>query len=288
MSGERVALVTGASGGLGRAIAVRLAAEHGMRVLLLARSREKTESARDEVNRRSGRSDAEIVACDLGSLRSVRETASELAARLPRLDVLVNNAGVLTTKRELTEDGFERQLGVNHLGHFALSGLLFGLLERSEDARLVVVSSGAHKIGRMSYEDPQLERGFTVWGAYGRSKLANVWFVRELARRLPERGTFSANALHPGAVATQLGVDRRTGFGAGVHRLLRPFFLTPERGAETAIHLATSDEVRGRSGGYYYRSREEAPSRRARDAEAARVFWDWSEAQTGVRWPVRS
>ncbi|MFC4098944.1 SDR family oxidoreductase [Paenibacillus xanthanilyticus] len=279
-----IAVVTGASGGMGRATAALLAAEHEMKVYLVARSREKGMEAVRFVNSRSGRSDAELILCDLASLASVRAAAAELNASCTHIDVLINNAGVVTIKREETEDGFERQLGVNHLGHFVLTGLLMPLLRSSKAGRIVVVSSGAHKIGRMNYDDPDMRRKFTVWGAYGRSKLANIWFARELARRL-EGTTVTVNALHPGAVSTDIGVDRRTGFGKLVHRLLRPFFLTPEQGSATAVYLATSADVGGASGGYYYRQKPAAVTARASDAEQARRFWAWSEQATGYEWP---
>lgn len=279
-----VAVVTGASGGMGRATAALLAAEHGMKVYLVARSREKGSEAVRFVNSRSGRSDAELILCDLASLASVRAAAAELNAACARIDVLVNNAGVVTVRREETEDGFERQLGVNHLGHFVLTGLLLPLLLNSRAGRIVVVSSGAHRIGRMNYEDPDMRKGFTVWGAYGRSKLANIWFAKELARRL-EGTTVTVNALHPGAVSTDIGVDRRKGFGTMVHRLLRPFFLTPEQGSATAVHLAASPDVQGASGGYYYKRKPASVAARANDAEQARRFWAWSEQVTGYRWP---
>lgn len=279
-----IAVVTGASGGMGKSTAALLAAEHGMKVYLLARNREKGMQAVREVNLASGRNDAELILCDLASLASVRNAAAELKAGCPQIDVLVNNAGVVTLRREETEDGFERQLGVNHLGHFVLTGLLLPLLNRSEDGRIVVVSSGAHKIGRMDYDDPQLTKHFTVWGAYGRSKLANIWFASELARRL--KGTsITVNALHPGAVSTQIGVNRQTGFGNFVHRLLRPFFLTPEQGSATAVYLATSADVRDASGEYYYRSKPAPVSVRANDAAQASRFWSWSEEATGFHWP---
>ncbi|MFB9328827.1 SDR family oxidoreductase [Paenibacillus aurantiacus] len=279
-----VAVITGASGGMGRATAALLAAEHGMKVYLVARSREKGMEAVRYVNDRSGRSDAELILCDLASLASVRAAAAELSAACTHIDVLVNNAGVVTLKREETEDGFERQLGVNHLGHFVLTGLLLPLLLRGEAGRIVVVSSGAHKIGRMNYDDPDMRNRYTVWGAYGRSKLANIWFAQELARRLAGTSV-TVNALHPGAVSTDIGVDRRTGFGTVVHRLLRPFFLTPEQGSATAVYLATSADVQGASGGYYYKQKPAAVTARANDAEQARRFWDWSEQATGYVWP---
>jgi NAD(P)-dependent dehydrogenase (short-subunit alcohol dehydrogenase family) len=276
-------VVTGASGGMGRATAALLAAKHGMKVYLIARNQEKGQVAVDYVNQQSGRSDAELVLCDLASFDSIREAAANLAALCSHIDVLINNAGVVTLRREETEDGFEQQLGVNHLGHFLLTGLLLPLLQRSDSARIIIVSSGAHKIGRMNYNDPGMTKGFRVWNAYGRSKLANLWFMKELAARLTG-STITVNAVHPGAVATQIGVNRKTGFGAFVHKLLRPFFLTPEQGSATAIYLATSDEVQGRSGQYYYQMKPAQMSERADSAEEAQQFWNWSELATGFHW----
>lgn len=279
----RIALVTGASGGMGRATAALLAAEHDMKVLLLVRDTKRGQAAVDEVNRLSGRNDAEMVLGDLASFASIRLAAAEIAERIDHIDILVNNAGVVTIKREETEDGFERQLGVNHLGHFLLTGLLMPLLIHSTAGRIVVVSSGAHKIGRMNYEDPGMNSSFKTWNAYGRSKLANIWFTRELAIRLAETKV-TVNALHPGAVSTDIGVNRQTGFGKMVHKLLRPFFLTPEEGSTTAVYLATAPELAGQSGGYYYRKKQIRPSARAEDPSEASRFWAWSEQATGFQW----
>ncbi|RJE87033.1 SDR family oxidoreductase [Paenibacillus sp. 1011MAR3C5] len=279
-----IAVVTGATGGMGRETAALLAAKHGMKVFLMGRNREKGMEAVRYVNDRSGREDAQFIYCDLASLASIKTTAEVLAAACERIDVLVNNAGVVTIRREETEDGFERQLGVNHLGHFVLTGRLLPLLAKSEAGRIVVVSSGAHKIGQMDYDDPQLSKRFTVWGAYGRSKMANIWFTKELARRLA-RTSITVNALHPGAVSTDIGVNRNTGFGTLVHRVLRPFFLSPEQGSATAVYLATSSDIHRTSGGYYYKQKLAPVTTRAGDAEQASRFWSWSEKVTGFHWP---
>lgn len=281
---RRVAVVTGATGGMGRETAAMLAEKHGMKVYLMGRNREKGLEAVRYVNGRSGRNDAQFVLCDLASLTSIMAATEELSASLERIDVLINNAGVITIRREETEDRFERQLGVNHLGHFVLTGGLLPLLAKSEAGRIIVVSSGAHKIGQMDYDDPQLLKRYTVWGAYGRSKMANIWFTKELARRLAG-STITVNALHPGAVSTDIGVNRGTGFGTMLHRMLRPFFLTPEQGSATAVYLATSSDVEGASGGYYYKQKLAPVTARAGDAEQARRFWSWSENVTGYQWP---
>ncbi len=282
----RIAVVTGASGGMGRATAAILAADHGMKVLLIVRDAKRGQAAVDEVNRLSGRSDAEMVLCDLASFDSIRSAAASIMSRVDCIDVLVNNAGVITLKREETEDGLERQLGVNHVGHYLLTGLLLPLLLRSSAGRIVVVSSDAHKIGRMDYEDPGMSKSFKIWTAYGRSKLANIWFTRELASRLTATKV-TVNALHPGAVSTDIGVNRKSGFGRLIHKMLRPFFLTPEQGSETAVYLATAPELAGQSGGYYYRKKRTRPSARAEDAEAASRFWVWSEQATDFKLDIR-
>src|SRR5690606_29866549 len=175
---RKVAVVTGASGGMGKATAATLATKFGMKVFMLVRSEERGQAAIDEITSHTPDADVELVICDLGSLQSIRAAAEKLTTRCSQIDVLVNNAGVVTVKREETEDGFEHMMGVNHLGHFVLTGLLLPLLANSPAGRIVVVSSGAHKIGRMNYADPHLLQRFTVWGGYGRSKLANIWFTR--------------------------------------------------------------------------------------------------------------
>jgi retinol dehydrogenase 14 len=275
---QRIAVVTGASGGMGRATAAILAEKHNMKVYLLARNKEKGQAAVDYVNLQSGRTDAELVLCDLASLDSIRGAAANLAERCNCIDILINNAGVITLRREETEDGFERQLGVNQLGHFLLTGLLIPLLRQSDSARIIIVSSNAYKIGRMDYMDPGMTKRFRVWSAYGRSKMANLWFMKELSARMA--GTsITVNAVHPGAVATQIG-------GAFVQQLLRPFFLTPEQGSVTAVYLASSAEVEGKSGQYYYRMQPQQVSELADSREETQRFWNWSEQATGFIWSL--
>ncbi|WP_068698549.1 SDR family oxidoreductase [Paenibacillus yonginensis] len=278
----KIAVVTGASGGMGLATARLLASEHGMKVYLLARSLERGTAALENIKRCSKRDDPELILCDLGSMEQVRRAAEEIRSRCGHIDVLVNNAGVLTLKREETEDGFERQLGVNHLGHFVLTRELLPLLAESPQGRIVIVSSAVHKIGRMNYNDPHMKRHYTAWGAYGRSKLANLWFMKELNDRLKD-SRVTVNAVHPGAVSTQIGVNRSTGFGAFVHRMLKPFFLTPEQGVDTAVYLASSPEVAEMSGLYFYKRKPAKISAKASSPELAHRFWEWSEEVTGYR-----
>ncbi|MBV6713992.1 SDR family oxidoreductase [Paenibacillus chitinolyticus] len=278
---HKIMMVTGANSGMGLATTIALARQ-GAKVVMVCRSEERGQSALREAIAASGSGDIELMQCDLGSLRSIRSFAADFKSRYDHLDVLINNAGVVSLKRETTSDGFEVMMGVNHLGHFLLTNLLLGPLKRAEQGRIVVVSSGAHKIGKIRWEDPYLTKGYTVWTGYAQSKLANILFAKELAARL--KGTaVTVNALHPGAVGTQIGVDRNTGFGKSVLAMLRPFFLTPAQGAETAVYLAASDNVSCATGEYFYRKKIASVSARAKDKELAAKFWDWSVREVGLR-----
>jgi NAD(P)-dependent dehydrogenase (short-subunit alcohol dehydrogenase family) len=276
---EKTVVVTGANSGVGLATATELA-RRGATVVMVCRSPERGEHALKEARQRSGSEKLELMRYDLASLESIRTFARELQARHSVLDVLINNAGVITTKRETTRDGFESQLGVNHLGHFLLTNLLLEQLRRAPQGRIINVSSGAHKTGAIHWEDPHLTQSFGVWKAYSQSKLANILFTKALAERL--RGTaITANSLHPGAVGTSLGVDRQTGFGKPIMKFLGLFFLTPEKGAETSVYLAASDEVTSVSGEYFYKKKRAPVSKRAQDRELAERLWTWSEQQVG-------
>ncbi|MDF2717112.1 MAG: short-chain dehydrogenase/reductase [Paenibacillus sp.] len=277
---RKIALVTGANSGMGLAAATELA-RRGYHVVMACRSMERGEAARWEAIRQSGAADIELMQCDLGSLRGIRQFAEQFLARRDTLDVLINNAGVITIKRHTTLDNFEAMMGVNHLGHFLLTSLLLPAIKRSPQGRIVVVSSGAHKAGKIHFGDPHLTQGFNAVKGYAQSKLANVLFVRELAERL-KGGTVTVNAVHPGAVATDFGVDRRTGFGRSVYKLLRPFFRTPAEGAATTVYLATADEVAGVTGQYFYDSKPAPISALAQDSVSAKKLWEWSEREVGL------
>jgi retinol dehydrogenase-12 len=219
------------------------------------------------------------MALDLADFASIRSFASELLARHDRLDVLVNNAGGILSHRLETEQGFEMTFGVNHLGHFLLTDLLVERLKASAPARVINVSSFGHRFAYtgMDFADLQSEHRYWSMDAYAKSKLANILFTRELARRLVGTGV-TANCLHPGVV--------RTGFGSaddmnGIERMTvaigSPLYVNAEHGARTTVYLASSPEVADRTGGYYVRCREHRPSRAARDPEAARRLWELSE-----------
>lgn len=277
----RTVVITGASSGIGLATAVALA-RAGARVVLTARDPERGERAAAEVVARSGRpGEAVSLTCfDLSSMTSVRRGAAELLQVAPRLDVLVNNAGVVLSERRETEDGFEATFATNHLGPFLLTTLLLDRLRASAPARVVNVASSAHAGARegLDFDDLQSVRSYRGMAVYGRTKLANILFTAELARRLAGSGV-TANSCHPGTVATGYGRDGDTrGLLAIGLRLAAPFLLSPERGAETSVYLASSPEVAGVSGAYFVRSRPRQPSAAARDETAARRLWDVSEA----------
>jgi NAD(P)-dependent dehydrogenase (short-subunit alcohol dehydrogenase family) len=274
----RHCLVTGATHGIGRATAEALA-KMGATVLLHGRDSASVGAVCREVVRATRNPDVEGVVGDFGSLAAVRRLAAEINAR-ERLDVLIANAGVLTRKRQVTQDGFEMQFGVNHLAPFLLTNLLLDVLKRSAPARIVIVASRAHQRGVLDFDDLNAERNaYSGFAAYCNSKLANMLFALELARRL-EGANVTANSLHPGLVATRL--FRHLGLFGKILSALSFTMLSPARGAETSVYLASSPDVAGVSGRYFTNRRPAEPAPAAVDAEAARRLWDLSAKLTGL------
>jgi NAD(P)-dependent dehydrogenase (short-subunit alcohol dehydrogenase family) len=290
MNKNDVVLITGANSGMGKASSIELA-KTGAKIVMLCRDEKRGSLARDEVVKLSGNNAVDLMTCDLGSLSDIRKFCDEFKKKYGRLNVLINNAGVILPGRHVTKDGFEMQFGVNHLGHFLLTNLLLDVMTNvsaplgtstSVPVRIVVVSSGAHRIGKIHFDDVNLTKNYTVWRSYAQSKLANILFTYELARRLKGQ-PITVNALHPGAVATDMGVNRETGFGKFLTRLLKPFFLSPLEGAGTAIYLATSEEVSGVTGKYFYKKKPVASSPRSYDEDDAVKLWDLSAKLTGLK-----
>jgi NAD(P)-dependent dehydrogenase (short-subunit alcohol dehydrogenase family) len=274
VAGKRV-VITGATGGIGLAAAKALAAR-GARLAIVARSRERAVAAAEQIAAAGGAVD--VLLADLASQGSIRRLAAELLDRHPRIDVLVNNAGAVYRTRQVTEDGIELTWAVNHLAPFLLTTLLLDRLRESAPARIVTTASEAHRGTRIPFEDLGAERSYRAFARYGQTKLANILFTAELARRLEGSGV-TATCFHPGLVAS--GFNRNNGPLMGfAMSLLRPFARSPERGADTLVWLVDAAEVSGQSGGYFVDRRRRMPSEAARDAEAARRLWEISEAQT--------
>ncbi len=273
---DKVAIVTGANSGMGMAT-VKALSDQGATVIMLCRSEKRGREAFNALAENTDRK-LELMLCDLGDYTSIRQFAKQVKEKYPRIDILVNNAGFISLDRQETKEGLERQFGINHVGHFLLTTLL--LDHMAEGSRIVVVASGAHKAGKIHFEDINLSKGYNVVKAYGQSKLANVLFTRELARRVKDRG-ITVNCCHPGAVATNMGVNRETGFGKTITGLLRPFFQTPEEGARTAIFLATDESVKDITGGYFYRCKMAKSSARSADPELARKLFEYTEQLVG-------
>ncbi|MGH8984366.1 MAG: SDR family oxidoreductase [Acidimicrobiia bacterium] len=283
MSGK-VVVITGGNAGIGKEAAVSLARK-GATVVFTARNAERGRAALQEIRDRVDGAEVDVMDLDLGILASVHRFAADVLDRFDRLDVLLNNAGLILSQRTETEDGFEATFGVNHLGHFALTNRLLDRLRANPDgARIVNVSSGAHKGARrgLDFDDLQSERRYNGSAVYSRSKLANVLFTRELSRRLVDDAV-TANALHPGFVRSEFGRDgdARGPYALGL-RLAAPFAISPEKGARTSVYLASSPEVEGLTGGYFYKCRPARPSRAASDDEAARRLWGVSQELVGT------
>ena len=272
----RVAVVTGATSGIGRATARELA-RRGARLLLVARDPERGADTAREIGALAG-AEPEVLGADLAAQDDVRRLAAAVRARTGRLDLLVNNAGAIFDERRLSPDGVEMTFALNHLAPFLLTLELLPLLEAAPEARVVNVSSVAHRSGRIDFDDLQGARGYGMWKAYAQSKLANVLFTRELARRLGRRPV-TANSLHPGTVATGFG-HNGSGLFARLVAIGAPFLSGPDRGSRTTLHVATHPAVRGVSGRYFSSCREATPSRAARDDAAALRLWEISEAMT--------
>jgi NAD(P)-dependent dehydrogenase (short-subunit alcohol dehydrogenase family) len=275
----RVVVLTGASAGIGAAAAVALG-RLGATVVAVGRDRERLAAVARQV-REAGGTAPEPQTADFASLSEVRDLAQRLLAAHERIHVLVNNAGTVATRRELTVDGHGRTFAVNHLAPFLLTNLLLDRLRASAPARVVVTASSEHHRGRLAIETlAEDERRWPTLAAYRNSKLANVLFTRELARRLAGSGVV-ANAQHPGGVRTRLGRDLPLPMRLGWKFVSRSF-TTPQEGAETLVHLAASETAGGYTGSYLARCRPARISRQAQDDALASALWRWSAAAVGI------
>ncbi len=277
MQGKTVVL-TGFTAGLGKAAALALA-DRGADLYLLARNPEKAARAIDAIRQRAPAVRTDLSIGDMGSLADVRRMAGEILATNRPIDVLFNNAGVVNQERRTTADGYEETFAVNHLGHFLLTNLLLGRLRESGSGRVVSTSSGAHRFGGgLDFTDLQSTRNYSTFAVYGRSKLANILFIHELALR---EETVTANCFHPGFVGSDFSKNNGT-WARVMMALGTPFSRSPEKGAETGVYLCTSSEVEGQSGGYFFDMRPTDPSGRVFAPGDSAKLWDLSLALTGL------
>lgn len=294
----RTIIITGANSGLGFEAATALAGR-GAQVVLACRDQAKGRAADEQIRARHPRAATALMPLDLSSLADIRRFADAVLAAHPRIDVLMNNAGVMALPYRQTVDGFEMQFGTNHLGHFALTGLLLERLLATPGARIVTVSSGAHRMGRIRFDDPHWQQGYRKWPAYGQSKLANLLFAFELQRRLTAAGANGISvAAHPGYAATNLQAAGPRMVGSSfLERIMdlgnSLFAQSAAMGALPQLYAAVAPEVRG--GEYYGPSgvgelwghpRVVTSNARSRDPEAARRLWELSERMTGIQYPL--
>ena len=277
---DRICLITGATSGIG-AVTAREMANAGFHVVMACRDLTRATTVRDELRERCNTERIDILECDLASLASVRKTTETYLATWQRLDVLINNAGIMPLGFQRSEDGFELTFATNHLGPFLLTNLLLPLIEQSAPGRVVNVASRAHQRGVLDLESVAGDGSrHNDMRSYSHSKLANVMFTLALAQRL-ESHDVTCNCLHPGVVATNI-IPQGNWLGiAG--KLLKPFMLSEERGAETSLFLALSDEVTGQSGGYYdEHKRLKQPSETAGDRDSQEYLWTKSSQWVGL------
>jgi NAD(P)-dependent dehydrogenase (short-subunit alcohol dehydrogenase family) len=275
---EKVIVITGATSGIGKVAAERLAAT-GARLVLVARDKDRGEATIDRL-RQLGPAAHSIHYADLSRLAEMKRVAAEIAAAEPRVDVLINNAGALFASRHVTEDGLELTFALNHMAYFVLTHGLRDRLRASAPARVINTASDAHKGQRLDFNDLQSANDYRGFRVYGRSKLCNILYTRELARRLAGSGV-TANSLHPGFVATRFGDESGGMLSFGV-RVAKYFAISPEKGAETIVYLASTEEVAGTTGKYFYKCREATPTKEAQDDEAARRLWAETAKLAGI------
>ena len=271
---EKTVLVTGANSGIGKVTALDLSRK-GAHMVMLCRNRDRGEAAKKEIIRESNNEKVDLMVCDLSSMDSVHAFANDFLLQYKRLDVLVNNAGGYFDRKIITGDGYEYTFAMNHLGHFLLTNRLLDLIRHSAPARIINVSSNAHQTGHIRFDDLMAERGYMGWRAYSQAKLANILFTYELDRRLNGTG-ITVNAVHPGFV--------NTNFASNTYSVIKPlvrfakwFARSPEKGAETSVWLASSPEVEGISGKYFFDKKSRRSNRESYDEEVAKRLWDVSE-----------
>ena len=272
----KTAIITGATSGIGKVTALAIARE-GAHLVLPVRNMEKGEALREEIISETGNKSIELMSCDLASLDSIRSFAKSFLTKYDQLHLLVNNAGLWESKRKESSDGIEMNFAVNHLAPFLMTNLLLDVIKKSAPARIINVSSTAHKYAKMNFDDLEGEKRWDSMKSYAQSKLSNIFFTRKLARELEGTGV-TVNCLHPGVVSTHL-FDNMPGF---FRRIFGLFMISPEKGAETSIFLATSPEVENISGAYFKKKKRAKTTMHAEDMKAADILWEVSKEYCGL------
>lgn len=278
---NKICIVTGANSGIGKITATELA-KQGAHLVMVCRSPQKSEPVRQEIIEKTGNGLVDIFYCDFGIQAQIQRVCDEIKAKFDKIDVLVNNAGFIAKGyREITQDGYEKTFAVNHLGYFMFTNLLRDELKVSSSARIINVSSEGHRFFKFDLKNLQLEKGYSPIKAYALSKLCNVLFTKELAKKL-EGSNAITNCLHPGGVGTNFASDSTPLFKF-LFKLGKPFLISPEKGAETSIFLATAPEAGKFNGEYFIKKTVKTPSADARNLDYAQRLWEASAEMTGLK-----
>lgn len=281
---DKIVLITGANSGIGKET-TRTLAKKGATIIMACRNLEKAEPVCEMIQKESKNPNIEVMKLDLASLKSIRNFTQEFSARYQKLNVLINNAGIFCMKREETEEGFEKTMGVNHLGHFLLTYELLPILEKTSEARIINVGSDAHFSGDLDLNDLHFKRRkYSGFKAYASSRLATIFFTQELAERVKEKD-ITVNALHPGHIDTNMWniwQPQRRWYHSLLIRLIKLFLISAEEGAQTSIYLASSEEVKGITGKYFAKKRLKAVSKKCSDIKLQKELWELSERLTGI------
>jgi NAD(P)-dependent dehydrogenase (short-subunit alcohol dehydrogenase family) len=264
---DKICLITGATSGIGRYTALELC-RRGARVVITFRDERKALETQKWIETETGKT-IHAYYCDLSSFKSIRNFAAEFKTKYQRLDVLINNAGIWETKRKLSKDGIELNFATNHLGPFLLTKLLLDTIKSSSPARIINVASGSHQNASINFDDIEMRKKFSGYKAYGQSKLANILFTKHLSEQLDGQ-QITVNCLHPGVVATKI-FDNLGKIGTA---MIKPFMISPEKGAQTSVYLATSDQVSNITGEYFSRKKVVNSSSTSQDKEIARKLWE--------------
>jgi NAD(P)-dependent dehydrogenase (short-subunit alcohol dehydrogenase family) len=281
---DKIVLITGANSGIGKET-TRALAKKGATIIMACRNLEKAEPVCEMIQKESKNPNIEVMKLDIASLKSIRNFTQEFSARYQKLNVLINNAGIFCMKREETEEGFEKTMGVNHLGHFLLTYELLPILEKTSEARIINVGSDAHFSGDLDLNDLHFKRRkYSGFKAYASSRLATIFFTQELAERVKEKD-ITVNALHPGHIDTNMWniwQPQRRWYHSLLIRLIKLFLISAEEGAQTSIYLASSEEVKGVTGKYFAKKRLKAVSKKCSDIKLQKELWELSERLTGI------